>query len=204
MKEGMHVVFDNPILWRITACTATANLGSAIFGTVFVIFLLNTLGFSPALIGLLGTIGAIGFLIGTIATPNITKRLGLGRAIAISVGVTIINMATPLATYGYAFLILAAIGLVADVMLPIYNINQVSLRQTIVPDRLQGRMNATVRTINWGTLPIGAIIGGALGSTIGLIGTIVIGGVLQGAAVLWIMSGHVIDLKEMPKQDLAQ
>jgi predicted MFS family arabinose efflux permease len=204
MKEGMHVVFDNPILWRVTACTATANLGSAIFGTVFVIFLLNTLGFSPALIGLLGTIGAIGFLIGTIATPNITKRLGLGRAIAISVGVTIINMATPLATYGYAFLILAAIGLVADVMLPIYNINQVSLRQTIVPDRLQGRMNATVRTINWGTLPIGAIIGGALGSTVGLIGTIVIGGVLQGAAVLWIMSGHVIDLKEMPKQDLAQ
>jgi Na+/melibiose symporter-like transporter len=201
MKEGIHVVFDNPILWRITACTATSNLGSAIAGAVFVIFLLSTLSFSPALIGILGTVGAVGFLLGTVVTPAFTKRLGLGRAIAISAGIVVINMATPLAIYGHAFLIVAAIGLTVDFMLPVYNINQVSLRQTIVRDRFQGRMNATVRTINWGTLPVGAIIGGALGSTVGLIGTILIGGALQGAAVLWIMSKHVIRLREITNLD---
>jgi hypothetical protein len=69
---------------------------------------------------------------------------------------------------------------------------------------LQGRMNATVRTINWGTMPVGAMIGGTLGSTVGVIGTILAGGGLQGAAVLWIVSKHVIRLKEMPKPDEAQ
>ncbi len=204
MKEGIRIVFDNPTLWRITACTATANFGSAIVGAVFVIFLLNILSFSPVLIGLLGTVGAVGFLLGTLVTPVVTKRLGLGRAIAIPVAIMVINIATPLAIYGHAFLIVGAIGLITGIVLPIYNINQVSLRQTIVPDRVQGRMNATVRTINWGTMPVGAIIGGTLGSTLGIIGTILIGGALQGAAVLWLVSKHVIRLKEMPKPDEAQ
>ena len=201
MKEGIRIVFDNAMLWRITACTATSNFGSAIVGAVFVIFLLNILTFSPVLIGLLGTVGAVGFLLGTVVTPIVTKKLGLGMAIAIPAGITVINMAMPLAIYGHAFLIVGAIGLITGIMLPIYNINQVSLRQTIVPDRIQGRMNATVRTINWGTMPVGAIIGGTLGTTVGVIGTILIGGALQGAAVLWIVSKHVIHLKEMPKSD---
>jgi len=201
MKEGIRIVFDNAMLWRITACTATSNFGSAIVGAVFVIFLLNILSFSPVLIGLLGTVGAVGFLLGTVVTPIVTKRLGLGMAIAIPAGITVINMAAPLAIYGHAFLIVGTIGLITGIMLPIYNINQVSLRQTIVPDRIQGRMNATVRTINWGTMPVGAIIGGTLGTTVGVIGTILIGGALQGAAVLWIVSKNVIHLKEMPKSD---
>ena len=201
MKEGIRVVFDNPILWRITACTATANFGSAISGAVFVIFLLNILSFSPVLIGLMGTVGAVGFLLGTVITPVVTKRLGLGRAIVISAGIMMISIATPLAIFGQAFLIVGAISLTAGIMLPIYNINQVSLRQTIVPERVQGRMNATVRTINWGTVPVGAIMGGILGPTVGIIGTILIGGALQGAAVLWIVSRHVIHLREMPKPD---
>jgi Na+/melibiose symporter-like transporter len=204
MKEGIRIVFDNSTLWRITACTATANFGSAISGAVFVIFLLNILSFSPLLIGLLGTVGAVGFLLGTVITPVVTKRLGLGRAIVISAGIMVINIATPLAIFGQAFLIVGAVGLTAGIMLPIYNINQVSLRQAIVPDRVQGRMNATVRTINWGTVPVGAIIGGTLGPTVGIIVTILIGGALQGAAVLWIISKHVIHLREIPKSEEIQ
>jgi len=204
MKEGIRTVFDNPPLWRITACTATSNFGSAMVGDVFVIFLLNILSFSPVLIGLLDTVGAVGFLLGTIVTPVVTKRLGLGRAIAIPAGIMVINIATLLAIYGYAFLIVGAIGLITGIVLPICNINQVSLRETIAPDRVQGRMNATVRTINWGTMPVGAMIGGTLGSTVGIIGTILVGGALQGAAVLWIVSKHVIRLKEMSKPDEGQ
>lgn len=162
---------------------------------------MNSLGFTPALIGLLGTIGAVGFLFGTVFTSSITKRLGLGRTIALSIAFSIINMATPLALYGPAFPIVVAIGLVTGVTVPLYNINQVSLRQTIVPDRLQGRMNVTVRTVNWGTMPLGAMIGGILGSSIGIVGTILIGDALQGAAVLWILSRHIVSLKDMPRLD---
>ena len=204
-EVGSHVqIGHGAVLHNCRACTATSNFGSAIVGAVFVIFLLNILSFSPVLIGLLGTVGAVGFLLGTLITPIVTKRLGLGMAIAIPAGITVINVATPLAIYGHAFLVVGTIGLITGIMLPIYNINQVSLRQTIVPDRLQGRMNATVRTINWGTVPVGAIIGGTLGATLGIIGTILIGGALQGAAVLWLISKHVIRLKEMPKPDETQ
>jgi hypothetical protein len=58
-----------------------------------------------------------------------------------------------------------------------WNINQVSLRQAITPPRMQGRMNATMRFIVWGTIPLGSIAGGALGSLIGLHATIVVGAV---------------------------
>lgn len=199
MKEGLQSVFNNPIIWRLTVCTATSNLGSAVVGAVFVIFLLKSLGFTPVILGLYGVVGAVGFLLGTVMTPTITRRLGLGRTIVLSVVIPGINMGAVLALHGPAFLIVASISLITGFTVSLYNINQVSLRQTIVPDRLQGRMNATVRTVNWGTMPLGAVIGGILGSTIGLVGTILIGGALQGAAVLWILSRHIIPLKEIPK-----
>lgn len=82
----------------------------------------------------------------------------------------------------------------------LYNINQVSLRQAITPDRLQGRMNATIRTIVWGTIPVGSFIGGVLGTQIGVVMTIVIGGVVATLGAAWILFGPVISLKETPTQ----
>ncbi len=202
MKEGVGIVFRHSLLWRLMSCTATANFGGAIGGAVFVIFLLNMLKFSPALIGIVGTVGAVGFFLGTIFSPNITKRIGLGPSIALSIVVSVVNVLSPLALYGAAFPIIAGIGFVTGLALPIYNINQVSLRQTIVPDRLQGRMNATFRTVNWGTLPAGSIIGGLLGTYLGIVPTILIGGAIAGLAVLWVIAGEVMELKEIPKIEL--
>jgi len=202
MKEGVGIVFRHSLLWRLMSCTATANFGGAIGGAVFVIFLLNMLKFSPALIGIVGTVGAVGFFLGTIFSPNITKRIGLGPSIALSIVVSVVNVLSPLALYGAAFPIIAGIGFVTGLALPVYNINQVSLRQTIVPDRLQGRMNATFRTVNWGTLPAGSIIGGLPGTYLGIVPTILIGGAIAGLAVLWVIAGEVIGLKEIPKIEL--
>ncbi len=202
MKEGAGVVFRHSILWRLMSCTATSNFGDAIGGAVFVIFLLNMLKFSPGLIGFVGTVGAIGFFLGTVLTPKITKRIGLGPSIAVSIVVPVISMLSPLALYGAAFPIIAGIGFVTGVALPIYNINQVSLRQTIVPDRLQGRMNATFRTINWGTQPVGSLVGGILGTYLGIVPTILIGGAITGFAVFWVIAAEVMGLKEIPKIEL--
>ena len=83
-------------------------------------------------------------------------------------------------------------------MVPVYNINQVSLRQSITPDRVQGRMNATMRTIVWGTIPVGAFVGGILGTAIGVVPTIIIGSVISTLAALWIFVGPVRRLKAQP------
>jgi MFS family permease len=202
MREGVSIVFRNSILWRLMSCTATLNFGGAIGGAVFVIFLLNMLKFSPALIGIVGTVGAVGFFLGTILTPNITKRIGLGPSIALSSVISVITMLSPLALFGAAFPIIAGVGFITGLALPVYNINQVSLRQTIVPDRLQGRMNATFRTVNWGTLPVGSIIGGILGTYLGIVPTILFGGAITGLGVLWVVAGEVLGLKEIPKVEL--
>ena len=68
----------------------------------------------------------------------------------------------------------------------VYNVAQVSYRQAVTPPQLMGRMNAAVRWIVWGTLPLGAIIGGALGSTIGIRPTLWIGFIGSWAASFWV------------------
>src|SRR5437899_3349861 len=81
----------------------------------------------------------------------------------------------------------------------VYNVNQVSLRQAIVPLRLQGRMNATMRFLVWGTIPLGGLTGGLLGTFLGLrtaIGIAVLGGSL---AFLWVLLSPVRSLKKIPE-----
>jgi len=199
MKEGVKVVTDSPVLSRIALCTATSNFGTNILGAVFLIFAYRRLNLSVPEVGLIGTIGALGFVAGVLLTGRITARLGVGVSLAVSIGAGFIALAYPLAVYGFSFLILAAVGFTSGVMLPMYNITQVSLRQAITPNRLQGRMNATMRTIVWVTIPAGAIIGGILGDSIGVINTLYIGAAVSGLAAIWILSGPVIRIRDQPE-----
>src|SRR5205085_1279884 len=81
---------------------------------------------------------------------------------------------------------------------PIYNINQVSLRQAITPDRLQGRMNASMRFLVWGTIPLGALLGGALGQAFGLWPTIAAMALGELVAPLWVLLSPVRQLRVQP------
>jgi MFS family permease len=81
----------------------------------------------------------------------------------------------------------------------VYNIVQVSYRQAICPPRLQGRMNSTMRFIVWGTIPLGGLVGGVLGSTVGLRQTIVVGAIGAGLSFLWILLSPQRHLREMPE-----
>jgi hypothetical protein len=81
---------------------------------------------------------------------------------------------------------------------PVYNINQVSLRQAIVPDRLQGRMNASMRFIVWGTIPIGALLGGLLGEWLGLYPTIMLTALCSLLPPLFVIFSPVRRLEKQP------
>jgi hypothetical protein len=89
-------------------------------------------------------------------------------------------------------------GLLASAGSVIYNINQVSFRQTIVPKELQGRMNATVRFLIWGTMPIGALVGGVLGGILGLRTTIGVCAIGASLAFLWVLLSPVRNIIKMP------
>jgi MFS family permease len=200
MSEGAGVVFGNPILVRIAGCTATSNLGTNMIQAVYLIFAYDQLHLSPAIVGFVGTVGALGFVVGVLLSRRVTARLGVGVTLAVSIASGFIALANPLALNADPFLVLATVGFFTGVLIPPYNITQVSLRQAITPDRLQGRMNATMRTIVWGTIPVGSIIGGELGVTIGVVNTLYVGAIVSGLAVLWILLGPVIRVREQPKQ----
>ena len=80
-----------------------------------------------------------------------------------------------------------------------YNITQLSYRQAVTPERMQGRMNSVMRFIVWGVLPVGSLIGGALASWIGLRETMWIGAVIGSFAFLPVLFSPVRGLREMPE-----
>jgi len=199
MKEGLDVVLGNRYLRMIAGCTATSNFGMYMVQTVLVIFALRMLHFSTSEYGIVLSIGALGFLAGVLVVNRLTMKLGLGPVLALSIMLPAVYVLSPLALLGYPFLVLSAVTFVVGLSVPAYNVNQISLRQAITPDRLQGRMNATVRTIVWGTIPLGSLVGGTLGVAIGVVNTIYVGSAIAGLACAWILLGPVLKLKRQPE-----
>ena len=199
MWEGIQVVFGNSTIWKIAGSTSTSNLGSNLFFAVFLIFVYRTLHLNPGTVGVIFAAGAIGGLLGALTAAWIPRRIGLGPTLFVTIllgGLSLVLV--PLAQYGFAIPLLFASMFLGSFVNPVYNINQVSLRQAITPDRVQGRMNATVRTIIWGTNPIGAFIGGIIGSAYGIIPALYVGIAVSLFAGFWILLGP-IRLKVQPE-----
>ncbi|MET7392348.1 MFS transporter [Dactylosporangium sp. NPDC005572] len=167
--EGLRFVVGNRLLRAIAACTGTANFFGAIVQATLVMFLARELALSPALIGLFFTVGGLGALAGAFLVRPITQLVGAGPAIWLGILVGDLGgLLVPLAAPGWRLWLAAAGSALFGIGVIVYNVNQVSFRQGITPDALLGRMNATMRFIVWGTLPLGALAGGALASAIGV------------------------------------
>lgn len=176
LREGIRIVFRTPVIRYVTLCTAISNFASGINIALWLQYAYRFIHISPLQVGLVGGIGAIGMLLSSALAPRIGAALGFGRTILTAViGFTIAAALIPLAAVGYGLATLAVSNFVADISNVLYNITQVSLRQRLVPVALQGRMNATVRTVAWGALPLGSIVGGALAQIVGLYPVLFVG-----------------------------
>jgi predicted MFS family arabinose efflux permease len=109
-------------------------------------------------------------------------------------------LSVPLAPHGTAAVAVIgpafAIGGLANV---VYNVTQVSLRQAMCPERMQGRMNAVMRFLVWGTIPLGALLAGTLASQIGLRPTLFVGAAGCCLPFLSVLLSPVRSLREMPE-----
>jgi MFS family permease len=201
LREGLGVVLGNPLLRSIAGCTATSNLFGNAIQAVYVLYVTRELGLAPAVIGLIFAVSGPGALLGAILAGWCSRRFGLGTTIIGSIVVTgLANVLIPLAR-GPVVLVTALLmvsAFVGGLGNPVYNINQVSLRQAITPDHLQGRMNASMRFIVWGTIPIGALLGGTLGQAFGLWPTIVAMAIGELLAPAWVLFSPVRRLKVQP------
>src|SRR5690606_16452293 len=144
------------------------NLALSAFIAMEIVFLARVLELSERTIGLVLTVGAAGGVAGFMVVQRVVKRLGYGPAIWLSIALTSpFALLLALAEPGIRLWIGAAGLFVMSVGVVVYNVAQVSFRQTVTPDHLLGRMNATMRFLVWGTAPIGAVIGGVLGDAFG-------------------------------------
>ncbi len=169
IAEGLRFVVGNRLLRAIALCTGTANLFHAMAAAVFYVLLARELSLSPGLIGLLGSASAIGGLAGSFAARRFAERVGQGPAIWISaLAMGPFAFVAPFAQRGWTLALLAAAQAAMYLSMVVYNITQVSFRQGLCPPALLGRMNATMRFLVWGTMPVGGFLGGLLGSVIGV------------------------------------
>jgi MFS family permease len=199
--EGLRFVFTERLLRRIVATTGTSNFFNTISMTMLPIFILRELGLSPASMGVIFSLGAVGGLLGAIATPHIVRRIGEARSIPVSsIGFSVIAVFLPVAAMlpSIAFPLLVAQGFVGSFTVLLYNITQVTFRQRITPPRLLGRMNASVRFVVWGVMPIAALLSGVLGTWLGVVPTMWIGAIGQLFAALFVVVGPFWAMRDLP------
>ena len=171
--EGLRYVLGHRYLRNIAACTGTLNLFGNIGGVILLFYIVNELGINPGTVGLIFAIANLGVLFGALTAERLAHRIGIGPTIVWSAFLSAFSLLpVAIAPQDSPVPFLVASGVVAAATGVIYNVNQVSLRQAITPERMLGRMNATMRFIVWGTIPIGSLVGGALGGLIGLQATI--------------------------------
>ena len=201
IAEGLRYVFSHPYLKYIAACTATFNFFGSLSGAVLLVFAVRVLDLSPALIGLAFTLGNVGALAAAFTAGRVSRKFGVGRTI---IGASVLGgpgfLLPAFAPHGVAALaIIGPAMLVASFTNVVYNVTQVSLRQTITPARIQGRMNSVMRFIVWGTIPVGGLVGGGLGAWIGLKETLIVGGIGCCLPFLPVFFSPVRSIREMPE-----
>jgi MFS family permease len=202
IAEGLRFVFGNRSLVGIVGCTGSSNFGSGILGAVVVLVLTRQLGASAGVAGTVLTAAGVGAVAGALTARWWARRFGQARAIWLSMVVTApFALLLPLARSGW-LLVLFAIGeLVNAYGAVVYNIAQVSYRQAICPARLQGRMNASIRFLVWGTIPLGGLIGGVLGSAIGIRAALWVGVVIELLAPVSVLLSPLRTLRDLPTEE---
>ena len=191
------------MLRALTACSATLSVSAAIFFAVYVLYMTRELGLGPGAIGIVFATGGGGALLGAIVADPVRRRFGQGPTIIVAqllFGLT--GMMVPLAVLvpAIALPMVVASEFLQWMTVLVYDVNALSLRQAITPDRLQGRVNATVRFLAGGLRPVGSLLGGYLGGEIGLPWTLVVGEVGLLLAVGWLITSPLPRLREVPTE----
>lgn len=199
---GVRLVAGNPTLRALTLVDATVSIGGFAFLAIYILYMVENLRLTPDQIGFVLATGGAGALLGAWGAGRLRDRLGIGPAIVLSMlafGVT--GLLVPLAVLvpRHALPLVVASEFLQWAAVVAHYVNAVSLRQAIAPERMQGRVNGTMRFVSNGLKPVGSLAGGVLGGVIGLPLTLVVGEVGMLLAVGWYLTSPVWATRDLPE-----
>lgn len=201
VREGVVALLGHPVLRPVVLMAIVGVFAFAMYLALIVLYHARGLGLDPVAIGLVFAIGSVGALLGAAAAPALASRLGVGPSLVLGLvvlpsGLLVTALAggpPPLAAT------IAATGQFALLFaVLLFNVTVPSLRQTVTPTRLLGRVNATYRFLVWGTVPLGSLAGGAIGEALGLRAPLFAAAAITAAALAGFLLSPVARLRELP------
>ena len=197
LREGAHLVWQHPLLRPVLLTAVAWNLSWFVFQAAYVPYAMKALGLGAQAVGLtLATYGA-GMVIGALAAPRILRALPFGTVVVVGPVFSVLAMATMVATLLWPSGWLAGLSFFLFGVGPIlWTISSVTLRQTVTPQAMLGRVSSIFLTVNMGARPVGAALGGLVGAQFG-----------AGACLVLALAGFCVQLAVIvlsPVRSLAQ
>jgi MFS family permease len=201
---GARYIARSPVLRAALGATATINFFNFVFFALAILYANRYLGVAPGALGVLLGIAAIGSLIGAAVSGRIVRRIGIGPAFALGcflfpAPLVLVPLAGGPHWLVLVCLVLAEFGSGFGVM--ILDISGGTLSMAVVPDRLRSRVSGAYMVVNYGVRPLGAFLGGVLGTAIGVRPTLWIATVGAIAGIAWLLPSPVMSLRDLPDPD---
>jgi len=202
VMAGIRFVLGNPTMRASLLATATINLFNFIFFALFILYAVRSLHVRAGTLGLVLGAGAVGGIIGSMVTTRLGRRIGIGPAfllgcILFPIPLLLVPLAGGPKPLVLAMLFLAEFGSGLGVM--ILDISAASIFAALVPHRLRSRVSGAYTLVNYGVRPVGSLIGGFLGSTIGLRPTLWIAATGAIAGFLWLLPSPIPAMRDLPE-----
>jgi MFS family permease len=206
LGQGVRFLVRSPILGPSLASAATMNFFNFAFAALFILYATRNLGIPPGTLGLVLGAGAIGGLVGAFVAGRLGRRIGLGPAFM--VGMILFPapfLLVPLAGGPRPVILgmLFSAEFLSGVGVMILDINVGAMMLALTPHRLRSRFTGAFRFVNYGVRPLGSLVGGALGATIGVRPTLFLTATAALAGILWLLPSPVPRLIELPEEEPA-
>ena len=204
--SGLSYVLRHPYLRSALGCVTTINFFGFLAQALVVLFASRTLGLPAGLIGLAFGLGALGGLLGAVAAPRLSRRYGIGRMIlagAVLFPAPTAAVALAGGSPAVAFTVLLLAQAVAGFGVMVFDINLNSVQAAVTADAVRSRVSGVFGTINYGARPLGAVLGGLLGSAIGVRPTLLVAAAGGMLAALWLVWSPIAPLRTLPEPELA-
>ena len=201
LRAGFGAIFGHPLLRPIWLMGVTASLFGSIFAPLYVYFAIKILGLTPAMLGLTIAAGGVGALAGALAGPWLARQAGLGVSIVAAAALTgvfalLIPQAKGTPATGMALLVVSQLG--GDALAVAAAISIASVRQSVLPSGLLGRVGAAFHVGQGAAATAGALAGGLLGENLGVRPAMVIAAFGVMAAAVWGLASPLPRLRDLP------